>query len=370
MAGTSIEWTERTWNPIVGCSLESPGCKRCYAMKMAGRLEAMGVPYYQGTTQKTKRGFVWTGKIGLNEAAMLEPLKRRKPTTYFVNSMSDLFHPDVPEAVIDRVFAVMAMCPQHTFQVLTKRARRMQEYLAMGGTVRRIMMEVGKLMRETAPDPDRFHKAFHDHHRKFARMTAWTHVGGVASDQFLRNEPNRSHPSWVQWPLPNVWAGVSIEDNARMHERAYLLACTPAAVRFWSAEPLLGPIGNVPKNWWPDWVIVGGESGAGARPTHPNWVRWLRDQCADNSVPFFFKQWGNWAPHEAVANEHGGVDMVPPVSFRGVDRWRRWDGSHNRGPRDDESINEFLTPDIISVPVGKKEAGRLLDGVQHDGVPS
>lgn len=370
MADTSIEWTERTWNPIVGCSLASPGCTNCYAMKMAGRLEAMGVECYQGTTQKTKAGFVWTGKIAVNESAMLEPWTRKKPTVWFVNSMSDLFHPDVPEAVIDRVFAVMAMCPQHTFQVLTKRPYRMQQYLAHGSTVRRIMENVAQLVRDTAPDPDRFHRAFHTHHAKFAKMHAWTHLGGIASDMFLRNEPNRSHPSHLQWPLLNVWVGASIEDNQRMHERANDLAAVPAAVRFWSAEPLLGPIANVPKNWWPDWVICGGESGARARPMHPDWARSLRDQCTDNGVPFFFKQWGDWAPHVAVGNEHGGVDMVPPVSFKAAHRWRRWDHGRSRAARADESVSEFLAPGVISVPVGKKAAGRLLDGVQHDGIPT
>lgn len=370
MAETTIEWTERTWNPIVGCSLESPGCARCYAMKMAGRLEAMGVVPYQGTTQKTKNGFVWTGKIGVNPNAMLEPWRRKKATTYFVNSMSDLFHPDVPVAIIDRVFAVMAMCPQHTFQVLTKRSYRMQQYLSHGATVRRIMEEVARLVRDTAPDPERFHHAFHKHHAKFAAMTAWTHVGGIASDMFLRNEPNRSHPSRLLWPLPNVWVGASIEDNQRMHERAHDLAWTPAAVRFWSAEPLLGPIANVPKHWWPDWVICGGESGAGARPMHPDWARSLRDECAANNVAFFFKQWGDWLPHEAIGNSHGGVDIVPPVAFKAVDRWRRWEGVRSREPREDEAIGEFLRPGVISVPVGKKAAGRLLDGVQHDGVPT
>lgn len=369
MGNTAIEWTQRTWNPIVGCSLESPGCKRCYAMKMAGRLQAMGVPYYQGTTQKTDSGFVWTGKIAVNDNAMLEPWKRKTPTTYFVNSMSDLFHPDVPEAVIDRVFAVMAMCPQHIFQVLTKRSRRMQQYLSHGSTVRRIMEELARLVRQTAPDPDRSHRAFHRHHHRFARMTAWTHVGGIASDQFLRNEPNRSHPSWLQWPLANVWAGVSIEDNMRMHERAHDLATTPAAVRFWSAEPLLGPIANVPKHWWPDWVICGGESGPRSRPMHPDWARSLRDQCLENGVRFFFKQWGEWAPHEAIANEHGGVDIVPPASFKAVHRWRRWDGVRSREPKADESVGEFLSPGIIAIPVGKKAAGRMLDGRTHDAMP-
>lgn len=289
--GTKIEWTDATVNAINGCTVVSAGCTNCYAMRLAGtRLKHH--PSRVGLTTDSKAGPVWNGEVRLNEAAMLEPLRWRETRRIFWNAHGDMFHPAVPDEWIDRNFAVMAMTPQHIHQVLTKRHRRMQEYLAMGGTVRRIMTEVARLVRQTAPDPDRRHKAFHAHHRKFAKMTAWTHVGGIASDQFLRTEPNRSHPSWVQWPLPNVWVGVSIENNSMMHERAYALATTPAAVRFWSAEPLLGPIGNVPRNWWPDWVILGGESGPGAR----DWdgfdgaARWLRDQCAEAGVAFFAKQ--------------------------------------------------------------------------------
>jgi protein gp37 len=130
MAESAIEWTEQTWNPIVGCSVVSPGCTNCYAMRMAARLERMGQKRYRGLTKPSKAGPVWTGQMRLVEEALTLPLRRRKPTTWFVNSMSDLFHESVPDEWIDRVFAVMALCPQHTFQVLTKRADRMRAYLS------------------------------------------------------------------------------------------------------------------------------------------------------------------------------------------------------------------------------------------------
>lgn len=205
----------------------------------------------------------------------------------------------------------------------------------------------------------------------------------------------------------NVWLGVSVEDQKRADERIPDLLATPSAVRFLSCEPLLGlvdlrhinhpsidgacidatsgfhfsqgPI-SVPMTdntyWSPDrgchridWVIVGGESGPDARPMHPDWARSLRDQCAAAGVPFFFKQWGEWMPAEAVANEHNGVDFVPPLSMKKLTRWRRWDGDQCRSARKGESVNEFFAPGTLAVPVGKKAAGRLLDGVTHDAMP-
>ena len=348
MSNSKIEWTEQTWNPIVGCSLESPGCTNCYAMKMAGRLALMGTAHYAGTTQKTKAGFVWTGKINVApDSILLAPLKRGKPTTYFVNSMSDLFHPDVPDAVIDRVFAVMALCgpqvlpngkhwPGHIFQVLTKRSARMRAYfhgMAWGWRV----MEAKK-----AIDPN--------------------HIAGHGGSLKTKNGG-----------LPNVWLGVSVEDQRRADERIPDLLATPAAVRFLSCEPLLGPVdlgelqAGLPVNAWltwldkVDWVIAGGESGPGARPMHPDWARSIRDQCADAGVPFHFKQWGEWAPGECIGE---------PVT-------RTETGAHFIN--DAWSFEEF-SPRIAAElhfgdePVlwrcGKKRAGRLLDGVQHDGWPA
>lgn len=374
MAETTIEWTERTWNPIVGCSLASPGCTHCYAMKMAGRLEAMGVPYYQGTTRKTKNGFVWTGQIATNDNALMEPLRRRTPTIWFVNSMSDLFHEDVSEQAIDRTFIVMALNPQHTFQVLTKRADRMRAYVQGFSWDRAI-----ENCRDASGSSMILKKSIAELRRLFGLAPRFS------------SDADRS-----AWPLPNVWKGVSVEDQKRANERIPDLLATPAAIRWLSCEPLLGPVdlrrvqpglfdatANALTGIWQwaegparkesgalDWVVVGGESGARARPMHPGWARNLRDQCAASGTAFFFKQWGDWSPHEAVGNSHGGVDIVPPASFKAAHRWRRWDGDRSREPRDDESAGEFLSPGVVSIPIGKKMAGRLLDGRTHDGMPA
>lgn len=375
MAETKIEWTERTWNPIVGCTIHSPGCKNCYAMRMAARLEAMAVKpdgngnpalnHYVGTTESSRRGAVWTGNIGIApDDSFTAPLRRKKPTDYFVNSMSDLFHVSVPFEVIDRVFAVMALTPQHTYKILTKRSDRMREY--MNGLWQP---------------------------RLFPHLERWQ-VRPAGYGVMLETKNG---------VLPNVWLGVSVEDQTRADERIPDLLATPAAVRFISAEPLLGPVDIGP--WIPtcyecgascglrlaappkverctecgeecgpetepvfsegcpkcsgelefvcpdcshamvyqhpdtpniDWVIAGGESGPDARPMHPAWARCLRDQCAAAGVPFFFKQNGEYA---SVSEVEGA-------------------GEH------------YQFPDGATVrKVGKKRAGRLLDGVEHNGFP-
>lgn len=295
MSASKIEWTEQTWNPIVGCSLESPGCTNCYAMKLAGRLALMGTAaHYRGTTQKTKAGFVWSGTINVApDSILLAPMKRRKPTTYFVNSMSDLFHPDVPDDVIDRVFAVMALCPQHTFQVLTKRAARMRAYMSDPKLPIRLAMQCF--------DMNRIGQI------KFSVMFA-----------ALGDRERDEDPEFVPMSLANVWLGVSVEDQTRADERIPDLLATPAAVRFLSCEPLLGPVdltwiefpnehgklelwdalsvGDDPTDDWNcstaciDWVIVGGESGPGARPMASEWAQSIVDQCRAASVPVFVTQ--------------------------------------------------------------------------------
>jgi len=338
MSGNSaIEWTDATWNPIVGCSIVSPGCTNCYAMKMAARIEAMGnQPRYAGTTRKVNGNAIWTGKLAQAPAsALLAPLRRKKPTTYFVNSMGDLFHEDCPDEWIDRVFAVMVLCPQHTFQVLTKRAARMQEYFSESAN------------RKEGIPPLR-------------EMCVHQIAEGICGRRM--NAP--------RWPLPNIWLGVSTERQQEADERIPLLLQTPAAVRFISAEPLLGPIdltgivtgdrdafdgpstiNALTGTEWRalagcsntggetlDWVIVGGESGPNARPMHPDWARILRDQCHADGVPFFFKQWGEWSP--TGSGNH-------PVARVG------------------EGLNEYQL-----IRLGKKTAGRLLDGTEHNGMPA
>jgi protein gp37 len=354
---TSIEWTEATWNPIAGCTVHSPGCTNCYAMRTAARLATIPAtaPIYAGLTQPSKAGPVWTGKIAVNESTMLAPLRRKKPTMYFVNSMSDLFHESVPDEVIDRVFAVMALCPQHTFQLLTKRSDRMRSHLATPFDRTGVMIAAANISQQT--------------------------------QRFL---------DFPTFPLPNVWLGVSVEDQKRADERIPDLLATPAAMRFLSCEPLLGPVDllayfdptgaccggepeyrceNCPSDapWrysipsddgqWAfdptiDWVIVGGESGPRARPMHPDWARELRDQCAAAGVPFFFKQWGEFAPGEIA-----GEFLNPGRRAKGLEYWDgRWQEcwSEVEGHCDDE-------PDLYQV--GKKRAGRTLDGVTHDAMP-
>ena len=210
---SSIEWTDATWNPVTGCTKVSPGCKNCYAERLALRLQAMGNFRY-------RHGFAVT----LQADQIDLPLRWKQPRKIFVNSMSDMFHEAIPEDYIRRVFSVMAAAHWHVFQVLTKRGRR---------------------LAELAPR--------------------------------------------LPWP-PNVWQGVSVE-NANYVERVRELAMVPAAVRFLSVEPLLGPIPSLPLTGIA-WVIVGGESGPGHRPVTREWVREIRDQCVAANVPFFFKQWG------------------------------------------------------------------------------
>lgn len=226
MSETSIEWTERTWNPITGCTKVSAGCKNCYAETMACRLKAMGQSQYQNVIN----GKRWSGEVEFVVSALDKPRKRQKPTTYFVNSMSDLFHIDVRLEWLAAIWGVMARTPQHTYQILTKRAERMQQLAD-------VMMTM---------------------------LSA----------------------------LDNVWLGVSIENQAMAEERILRLTDTTAAVRFLSVEPLLGPVDLGEWINEIDWVIVGGESGPNARPIEADWVRGLRDQCQEAEVPFFFKQWG------------------------------------------------------------------------------
>jgi len=260
---------------------------------------------------------------------LLAPLHRKKPTVYFVNSMSDLFHENVPDEWIDRVFAVMALSPQHTFQVLTKRAGQMREYFAARGRLNSINGQ------------------------------KWSLLGTPIGSKI-------NHGG--QWmtpalPLPNVWLGVSAERQQEADERIPLLLQTPAAVRFISAEPLLGPIDLNAVNVDDeipllrscvsgdgrrlDWVIAGGESGKNARPMHPEWARSLRDQCKAAGVAFFFKQWGNWTRWEP---KYPATD----VDYLGVD------GSH--------STNPGISREPM-VNVGKHKAGPLLDGVEHNEMP-
>lgn len=329
---SGIEWTDATWNPVTGCTKVSAGCKHCYAKYQAWpRLAAMPNTVYTG------REFE---QVQLHPERLDQPFRWTKPRMIFVNSMSDLFHEDVPDEFIDKVFAVMALAKQHTFQILTKRPERMLRYLSA-------------INREN-------------------------HVKGIIW-MMLGKMPKRSSAAMKSpWPLPNAWLGVSVEDQAAADARIPLLLQTPAAVRWISAEPLLGPVdlpglfyygtertgGVVPLrdrgHTQLDWVVVGGESGPKARPMHPDWPRSLRDQCAVAGVPFLFKQWG-----EFVSEGHATGDTNFCYDNSRIGGWVSPNGAYELGadaqPRHDKSEHIFR--------IGKKLAGRLLDGLQHDGYP-
>lgn len=338
MGTSKIEWTESTWNPLVGCSKVSPGCKHCYAEVMARRLAAMGATGYRDAIGADGR---WSGKVFWNSAAkVVEPLRVKRPRVWFVDSMSDLFHESVPDAWIDQVFAIMALAHQHRFLVLTKRAARMRRYFE-GGARGRVLTQLRE--REAT---------------------------GVM----------------LGWPLPNVGLGVSVEHQGYV-ERVWDLLQTPAALRFLSAEPLLGPldIGDMVCATWRrgltlgsylDWVICGGESGPGARPAHPDWVRGLRDMCVAGDVPFFFKQWGAWLPlanvyaEREVPGEPGVIDgdwplsaveayahrMVCALELSGeMSYWQAPDGSWHTDHQPGSGAYYLAR-------VGKREAGKELDG--------
>lgn len=429
---SKIEWCDRSdWNPIRGCTRVSEGCRNCYAEAIAARFSGPGQPWH-GFAEKTASGPRWTGKVELIEDRLTLPLKWRKPAKIFTNSASDLFHESVPDEWIDRVFAVMALAPQHTYQVLTKRSTRMREYVSnpatpfrvakakdalsagndapeeirpvegypgyfastygkiyserRGGPRRAMKPDVGeqghsrvqlhregsgergdrllvhRIILETfvgpAPSTDaqgrhrdgnaqnnRISNLMwgtqeenwtdakrHGSHRRYSKLTEEQateirrrHAAGESGEALAREFPVSSTQirniasgrQWnvepaITWPLPNIWKGVTAEDQTRADERIPDLLATPAALRFVSVEPMLGPVdlrglshngvqiidalagrSTTPDySAWPrlDWVIVGGESGPNARPMHPDWARDMRDQCKAAGVAFFMKQ--------------------------------------------------------------------------------
>ncbi|WP_043620424.1 phage Gp37/Gp68 family protein [Ensifer sp. ZNC0028] len=424
--GTKIEWTDATWNPITGCAVVSPGCTNCYAMKLAGT-RLRNHPSREGLTRDTKAGPVWTGEVRFNPQWLDEPLRWKKPRMIFVCAHGDLFAEGVPDEWIDQIFAVMALAPQHTFQVLTKRPERMRHYLCDGGLLDRLM---GAACRIDSEDG-----------------ATWSADICIAGDRGL--------------PLPNVWLGVSVEDQKRADERIPILLDTPSAVRWISAEPLLGSLdlraflpgyikgpkrawdtfswpqwvpekvrkqvedfwrteyGRGPDAWlrsaiengqhpmgtagsyqrctskqeliegrfipawnnigrvvtedgetqvvshgiyrsrpeWLNWVVVGGESGRGARPMHPDWARSLRDQCAAAGVPLLFKQWGAFTPTRITITEFWN-----PATARIGELIANANGKLDQYPADASNV-------VAMRHVGKREAGRLLDGVEHNGFP-
>lgn len=345
MTTTSIEWTDKVWNPVTGCSHVSEGCRNCYAEREWVRLSANPKTVYY------ERDFT---DVRCHEDRLLEPFSWKKRQRVFVNSMSDLFHPAVPFEFIDKVFAVMGLAIRHTFQVLTKRPERMVEYLSQ------------------------------------ANISATASLG-VQISIFSGELPPQNR--CFIWPFPNVWLGVSVEDQKTADARIPKLLECPTAIRFVSYEPALGPVDF--REWTPipgfrcphdgavchhecktecwradtcgklstpgaliDWVIAGGESGPQARPSHPDWFRQVRDQCQSAGVPFFFKQWGEYLPGELIAG-----DPRP-------EPWRQYqDGSQAWRIVEWRAASKAELQRVLFSKVGKKKAGRLLDGVEHNQFP-
>lgn len=332
--GSSIEWTDATWNPIRArrlvpvetggegptvlterkgwyCEHVSPGCARCYAERFNA---------WVGTRLAYKPAHRDEVEIFLDEKILMQPLGWKRPRNIFLLSMSDLFGRFVTDEMIDRVFAVMAQCHErglgHIFQVLTKRGDRMRAYFA------------------------------DDAARKRGIRAAYDTMG-------LREV-------WLPtWPIPSVWLGVSVEDQQRADERREDFRAVPAAVKFVSYEPALGGV-----DWagWEfvDWIISGGESGAGARPSHPDWHRAARDFCAVNGIAYFFKQWGEWASdYDRDLDDPDWRRCAELLRTRPKGRWLNLAGGHG-----------FHGERVVFVDrVGKKAAGSRLDGATHDAMP-
>jgi protein gp37 len=363
MQESSIEWTDATWNPLRGCSEISPGCANCYAAKLAWRFAGPGQPYH-GLVKKLRNGkILWTGVIRTAPEKLLEPLAWAKPREVFVNSMSDLFHEDVSNEFIAAVFCVMAMTPRHTYQILTKRAERLPRWFEWLHKEYDGPCEQNAVLQTSLGD--------------LAGHLKWSEFWEEAFEDMLDSD----------WPLSNVRLGVSVENQETADRRIAELLKAEAAVYWISGEPLLGPIdltqlghgdqrglnaltgefqyyheetGEPTSEWGPalGQVVVGGESGGPrSRPMLPGWARGLRDQCIEASVPFFFKQWGDWVPFEDssdlsnIGNDRTPVCLVKP------------DGRVIRPYCHDDGPGQQMAR------VGKKAAGRLLDGRIWDERP-
>ena len=347
MTRTKIEWADAVWNPVTGCTKVSEGCRNCYAERMVKR--------FGGSVHHDRNGDF--GRVICHADRLDQPLHWRKPRRVFVCSMGDLFHKNVPDEFIAAVFGVMAACPHHTFIVLTKRPNRMRGWFSW----------IASMGEATA------------HKSDMQDGPIWTlQVAMICA----RDHGSAAAGCRVKWPLPNVIGMVSAEDQGTADSRVALLMDSPFAVRGLSYEPALGPVdvsrwlrprqaplddgygGDHAPGWQSDmrrlgWVICGGESGPGARPMHPDWARSLRDQCAAAGVPFFFKQWGEW---QVASRENGHVGSVMPnegsrYTWLGIDGRTQNPSSHG------------LDDGYAMARVGKKAAGRELDGRTHNEFP-
>jgi protein gp37 len=312
---TGIEWTDSTWNPIRGCSRVSEGCRNCYAESVAARFSGPGQAY-EGLAEFNVIGegkpeerveSRWTGAVRLIESHLEDPIRWKAPRKIFVNSMSDLFHDAVKDDWLVQIFAVMQACPQHTFQVLTKRPERMRDWINESN--RDLVSLAGE---------------------ELAGRRGWCHA---------HEDSN--------WPLRNVQLGVSIEDQESANHRLPILAQTSAAVRIVSYEPALGPVKfetALPKQEERcslNWIICGGESGPRARPMDPEWARSARRFCSDYQIPFFFKQWGEWLPY----------DQLTELAQDCMSEWVKNDA------------------EARAYRMGKHNAGAILDGVEWKEFP-
>jgi protein gp37 len=382
---TTIEWVvalaeargavPSSWNPILGCSRASDGCTNCYAAAIAHRFGSKGKGVFAGLTDPDANGVPrFNGTIKVQGHLLTKPLGWRKPHVVFVGDMADLFHPGVPDDYLDSVFAIMALAPRHLFLVLTKRPERMRDYLttndrdeAIGWASQNVLDDLSGGDETKKPpfgcDP--------------SVVSALIHGPSAPNARFQHRH---------MWPLPNVWCGCTVEDQPRANERIPHLLATPAAKRFVSVEPMLGPVdltdhpyhgipGTSYSALWCDedpeddvafggasldWVIVGGESGPHARPMNPDWARSLRDQCKAAGTPFFFKQWGAWAPGECI----GSPQTKTETGAWWIDR--KW-SIERITARFGQEMHTDDEPDVWRV--GKLRAGRLLDGVEHNEVP-
>lgn len=354
MTQSLIEWTDRSdWSPVRGCSRVTEACRNCYAEKISGRFCAAGQPFEGFATKKDGQAR-WTGKVELQTNRLTLPLKWRKAAKIFVNSASDIFHESLPDSDIDKIFAVMALCPQHTFQVLTKRPKRMRDYcnrVAQGND--HIDAAVWRL---TCPYP------YGGYNTAFLKGS----LGEAARKAVKSMVGSPGHPDY--W-MPNVWLGVSVHDQANADEFVPMLLATPAAKRFVSYEPALGPVDWTNINdktggsiesligfAWDscthiakiDQIIFGGESGPNARPPHPDWARNTQRQCAAAGTAFYMKQWGEWAEVSLVDKSQEIFDQYDALNY--------------------EKMHRF--PDGTAMArVGKKRAGRLLDGTEYSEIP-
>ncbi len=351
---SKIEWTDATWNPVGGCSKTSPGCAGCYAIPHAHRMAGNPNPKiraaYEGLTRQLANGMLdWTGVVRLLPDRLMQPVLATVARMWFVNSLSDLFHEDLPFDDVDAVVAAMvfskALGRGHIFQVLTKRSARLLAYLASRGE-----------------DPEFILNAAYRHFGEEAACSVANSISGHLGEG--RN---------AGWPLTNVWWGVSVEDRAHGLPRIDHLRAAQAHVRILSIEPLIEGLGAVALAGIHQ-VIVGGESGPRSRPMHPDWVRSLREQCIAVGVPFFFKQWGEWMPGQndahptqewGIAHQQDGTWGARTVRNSASYVWWDASGGMHRGFHNAADAEVA----VWAERVGKKAAGRLLDGRTWDEFP-